>query len=204
MNVPVEETQTLTKVIITTQAKSVVLSCCLHFVSMWSRGERINNCFSNCWVLIIAYLFLWSPFHCFIVSLFCHTNMATLTSCENTLLFIISRFLWHIRGVWKRTKWIAKDCKRLLLSEQQSTDTGSRGDVFVVRTSKPVENLWKNGLFWSCYSFVTHSIDRKPRDWGLARSAYSYSALHASVALRATCCAPPRLWLAVIDFQNGE
>ena len=51
--------------------------------------------------------------------------------------------------------------------------TGTRGDVFVVRTSKPVENLWKNGLFWSCYSFVTHSIDRKPWDWGLARSAYS-------------------------------
>ena len=51
--------------------------------------------------------------------------------------------------------------------------TGSRGDVFIVRTSKPVENLWKNGLFWSRYSFVTHSIDRKPRDWGLARSAYS-------------------------------
>ena len=54
-----------------------------------------------------------------------------------------------------------------------SIGTGSRGDVFVVRTSKPVENLWKNGLFWSRYSFVTHSIDRKPRDWGLARSAYS-------------------------------
>ena len=50
--------------------------------------------------------------------------------------------------------------------------TGSRGDVFVVRTSKPVENLWKNGLFWSRDGFVTHSIDRKPRDWGLARSAY--------------------------------
>ena len=48
-----------------------------------------------------------------------------------------------------------------------------RGNVFVVRTSKPVENLWKNGLFWSPYSFVTHSIDRKPRDRGLARSAYS-------------------------------
>ena len=75
--------------------------------------------------------------------------------------------------------------------------TGSRGDVFVVRTSKPVENLWKNGLFWSScpsrYSFVTHSIDCKSRDWGLARSAYSikykidpffYSALRASVALR--------------------
>ena len=27
--------------------------------------------------------------------------------------------------------------------------TGSSGDMFVVRTSKPVENLWKNGLFWS-------------------------------------------------------
>ena len=51
--------------------------------------------------------------------------------------------------------------------------TGPRGDVFVVRTSKPVENLWKNGLFWIAYSFVTHSVDRKPRDWRLARSAYS-------------------------------
>ena len=56
---------------------------------------------------------------------------------------------------------------------KSSLITGSRGDVFVVRTSRPVENLWKNGLFWSCYSFVTHSIDRKPRDWGLARSACS-------------------------------
>ena len=42
-----------------------------------------------------------------------------------------------------------------------------------VWTSKPVENLWKNGLFWSRYGFVTHSKDRKPRYWGLARSAYS-------------------------------
>ena len=53
------------------------------------------------------------------------------------------------------------------------THTGSRGDVFVVRTSIPVENLEKNRLFWSRYSFLTHSIYRKPRDWGLARSAYS-------------------------------
>ena len=45
--------------------------------------------------------------------------------------------------------------------------------MFVVRTSKPVENLWKNGLLWLHYSFVAHSIDRKPWDWGLARSAYS-------------------------------
>ena len=91
--------------------------------------------------------------------------------------------------------------------------TGSRGDVSVVRTSKPVENLWKNGLFWSRYSFVTHSIDRKPRDWGLARSAFfltrhfvprSPFGRRPSVTLPATCRAPARIWLAVIDFQNGE
>ena len=29
-------------------------------------------------------------------------------------------------------------------------------------------------------------------------------ALRAWVALRATCRAPARLWLAAIDFQNGE
>ena len=52
-----------------------------------------------------------------------------------------------------------------------NTCTGSRGDVFVVRTSKPVENLWKHGWFWSRYSFVTHALYRKPRDWGLERSA---------------------------------
>ena len=55
--------------------------------------------------------------------------------------------------------------------------TGSRGDVFVVRTSKSVENIWKNGLFWSRWrsrnSFVTDSLYPKPRDWRLARSAYS-------------------------------
>ena len=41
---------------------------------------------------------------------------------------------------------------------------------------KAVENIWNNGLFWSRwrsrYSFVTHSVYRKPRDWGLARSEY--------------------------------
>ena len=79
--------------------------------------------------------------------------------------------------------------------------TGSRGDVFVVRTSKPVENLRKNGLFWSRYSFVTHSIDRKPRDWGLAR--WSPFGRRPSVTLRATCRAPARIWLAVIDFQKS-
>ena len=66
--------------------------------------------------------------------------------------------------------------------------TGSRGDVFVVRKSKPVENLRKNGLFWSRYSFVTHSIDtdRKPRDWGVAGSAYSIKSFtrHFATGLR--------------------
>ena len=33
--------------------------------------------------------------------------------------------------------------------------------TFVVRASKPVKNLWKNGVFWLRYSFVTHSIYRK-------------------------------------------
>ena len=68
--------------------------------------------------------------------------------------------------------WTAGSRKNYPAKEVAST-TGSRGDVFVVRTSKPVENLWKNRLLWSRYGFVTHSIDRKPRDWGLARSAYS-------------------------------
>ena len=45
--------------------------------------------------------------------------------------------------------------------KREDASTGSRGDVFVVRKSKPVENLWKNGLFWTRYSFVTHSIDRQ-------------------------------------------
>ena len=34
-----------------------------------------------------------------------------------------------------------------LMSSLASGATGSRGDVFVVRTSKPIENLRKNGLF---------------------------------------------------------
>ena len=42
----------------------------------------------------------------------------------------------------------------------------------------------KNGLFWSRYSFVTHSTDRKLRDWVLARSAYS----SLSVFLLDTSC----------------
>ena len=64
----------------------------------------------------------------------------------------------------------------------------------------PSKTSEKMGYLWSLYSFVTHSIDRKLRDWGLARSAYSvkygkcpffYSALRASVALRATAFGHP-------------
>ena len=45
----------------------------------------------------------------------------------------------------------------------------SRGDVFVERTLKPVENLWKNGLFWSRYSFVTHTKRLRARKIGLRK-----------------------------------
>ena len=83
-------------------------------------------------------------------------------------------------------------CHRCFPSLMITTvNTGSRGDVFVVRTSKPVENVWKNGLFWSCYSFVTHSIDRKPRDWGLARSAYSIKYGKSFLLLGTSCLGRP-------------
>ena len=77
--------------------------------------------------------------------------------------------------------------------ESEWESTGSRGDVFVVRTSNPSKTSEKMGYFdrWSRYSFVKHSIYPKPRDWGLERPVYS--ALRASIALRATCCAPARL-----------
>ena len=76
--------------------------------------------------------------------------------------------------------------------------SGSRGDVFVVRTSKPVENLWKNGLFLIALQFrytfyrlqAKRLRDRKIGRW-------------PSVTLRATCRAPTRIWLAVIDFQKS-
>ena len=80
--------------------------------------------------------------------------------------------------------------------------TGSRGDVFVARTSKPVENHWKKkwviliALQFRRYTFY---IPQTKRPCGRARLT-----LRASVALRATCRAPARIWLAVSDFQNGE
>ena len=48
--------------------------------------------------------------------------------------------------------------------------TGSSGDVFVVRTSKPVENLWKNGLFWSRHFRKLLEVARfSPRDVTMAK-----------------------------------
>ena len=94
--------------------------------------------------------------------------------------------------------------------------TGSRGNVFVVRTSKPVENLWKNGFFWSRYSFRyifyrSQTKRLRARKIGLQcpfftrhfvpRSSFGRQ---PSVTLRATFRAPARIWHAVIDFQNGE
>ena len=92
--------------------------------------------------------------------------------------------------------------------------TGSRGDVFVVRTSKLVENLGKKwviliALQFRCTFYIPQTKRLRARKIGLhykIRKACPFfcSALRASVSLRATCCAPARLWLAVIDFQNGE
>ena len=121
-------------------------------------------------------------------------------TCLNRMTISVIKTAINMGPVVKR-----RSSKKLItatvgISRRSHFLTGSRRDVFVVRTSKPVENLWKYGLFWSRYSFVvTHSIYHKPRDWGLARLA-----LRASVALLATCRAPARIWLAVIDFQNGE
>ena len=97
----------------------------------------------------------------------------------------LSKIKWFIPYFILNSRNISKGCSRchsMRPHEGRSACksgyiTGSRGDVFVVTTSKPVENIWNNGLFWSHwrsrYSFVTHSVYRKPRDWGLARSAYS-------------------------------
>ena len=54
------------------------------------------------------------------------------------------------------------------------------------------------------YTFYRPQTKRlRARKIGLQYKIF-YLALRASVALRATCRAPERIWLAVIDFQNGE
>ena len=42
-------------------------------------------------------------------------------------------------------------------------NTGSRGDVFVVRTSKPVENIWKNGFLIASQFRYTFCIPQTKR-----------------------------------------
>ena len=56
----------------------------------------------------------------------------------------------------------------------------------------PSKTSEKNGLFWSRYSFVTHPIYRKPRDWGLARSASSKSFFYSALRVSVTFIKMPR------------
>ena len=44
----------------------------------------------------------------------------------------------------------------------------------------------------------------KSRGTSFLPCPFFYTALRASVALQVRCHAPARIWLAVIDFQNGE
>ena len=71
--------------------------------------------------------------------------------------------------------------------------------MFVVRTSKPVEIM---GYFDRVDDRVTVSLQILYT--ANQETEGSQDRLRASVALRATRRAPARLWLAVIDFQNGE
>ena len=77
--------------------------------------------------------------------------------------------------------------------------TGSRGDLFVVRTSKPVENLRLS---------VWEKKARKGK--GKAGGGGSFSLKIGLLGtpclcrLGATCRTPASIWLEVIDFQNGE
>ena len=59
-----------------------------------------------------------------------------------------------------------------------------RGDVFFEQNIKTRRKPLKNGYFVTFSLHILHTA----KDWGL----------------RETCRAPARIWLAVIDFQNGE
>ena len=88
--------------------------------------------------------------------------------------------------------------------------------MFVVRTSKPVEIM---GYFDRVDDRVTVSLQilytaNQETEGSQDRLTVQFFTRHfvprspfgrrSSVALRATCRTPARLWLAVIDFQNGE
>ena len=92
--------------------------------------------------------------------------------------------------------------------------TGSRGDVFVVRTSKPAKTSENIGYFdrvtVSLHILLTTNQETEGSQDRLTvlntRYFVPWSPIgrRPSVTLRATFLAPARIWLAVIDFQNGE
>ena len=70
--------------------------------------------------------------------------------------------------------------------------------MFVVRTLKPLKKWVILIALQSRYTFYRPQTKRlRARKIGL-----QYKILRASVALRATCVAPARKWLAIIDFQS--
>ena len=75
--------------------------------------------------------------------------------------------------------------------------TGSRGDLFVVRTSKPVENLRLS--VWE-----KKSKERKGKGGGELFAQDRLTRYSVPLSPSGECRAPARIWLAVIDFQNGE
>ena len=90
--------------------------------------------------------------------------------------------------------------------------TRSRGDVFVVRTKNPSNTSEKMGYFDRVTVSLPDTFYRPQTKRLRARKIGLQSFLllgtsclgRPSVTLRATCRAPARIWLAVIDFQNGE
>ena len=71
--------------------------------------------------------------------------------------------------------------------------------MFVVRTSNPSKTSEKTGYF-DRVKVSLHILSTTNQE--TERSLYP--AVRASVAFRAACYAPARIWLALTDFQNGE
>ena len=72
-------------------------------------------------------------------------------------------------------------------------NTGSRGDVFVVRTSKPFENLWRNGLFWSRYRFTFY----RPQTKRLRATAFGHPSGDVPCASKDMACG---YWFSKVDL----
>ena len=96
---------------------------------------------------------------------------------------------------FKTCKLIQTYIIRISLSVQRKSaigpHAGSRGDVFFLEHQNPSKTLEKWVILIAlqvCYTFYIPQTKRQGR----------------SVALWATCCVQARLWLAVIDFQNGK